>query len=201
MPAVKFDWLDHKTFEAPFQFKLPGGEKISAVYMMVPIVNDPETSMNAFIDYAKKEHGVNRFVLVAGSTAEPGKAGVGKVWQHFLDTGVDYCVLRPTWFMGTSSTRVKFWANGRAIENLSEEAQRFIIKDTSKIYTACGDGKIPFISTTDIAAVAFKALTDEKSHNNDHRILGPELLTYDQVGSPYFSNLNIAMMSMLTVPW
>jgi len=108
MPAVKFDWLDHKTFEAPFQFKLPGGEKISAVYMMVPIVNDPETSMNAFIDYAKKEHGVNRFVLVAGSTAEPGKAGVGKVWQHFLDTGVDYCVLRPTWFMGTSSTRVKF---------------------------------------------------------------------------------------------
>ncbi|MCJ1251585.1 hypothetical protein MMC30_008820 [Trapelia coarctata] len=165
MPAVKFDWLDSQTWGVPFQYKFPDGEKISAVYMMVPIVDDPETSMNAFIDYAKKEHGVSRFVLIAGTSAEPGKAGVGMVWKHFLDIGVEYCVLRPTWFM----------------ENLSEEAQRFLIKDTGKIYTACGDGKVPFISTTDIAAVAFKALTDKKSHNTDHTILGPELLTYDQV--------------------
>ena len=29
--------------------------------------------------------------------------------------------------------------------------------------------------------MAYRALTDAKSHNCDHRVLGPELLTYDQV--------------------
>lgn len=55
------------------------------------------------------------------------------------------------------------------------------IKEEGKIYTATGDGKIPFVSATDIAAVAFRALTDEKPHNTSYYILGPELLTYDQV--------------------
>ena len=51
-----------------------------------------------------KEHGVKQVVLVAGSSTQPGKPGVGKVWQHFLDLGIEYCVLRPTWFMGVSLT-------------------------------------------------------------------------------------------------
>ena len=51
----------------------------------------------------------------------------------------------------------------------------------NKIFTACEDGEIPFISADDIADVAFKALTDEESHNCDYKVLGPELLTYDQV--------------------
>lgn len=108
MPATKFDWLDSTTWEKLFQQGLhfPHGETISAVYMMVPIVSDPEISMNAFIDYAVRKHSVKRFVLIAGSSAEPGKPGVGKVWQHFLDVGVEYCVLRPTWFMGTLSVSV-----------------------------------------------------------------------------------------------
>lgn len=73
-----------------------------------------------------------------------------------------------------------------SIENLSEEAQRGLIKEQSKIYTACADGKIPWISADDIAAVGFRALTDEKSHNTDYRILGPELLTYDDVWNQFF---------------
>lgn len=50
------------------------------------------------------------------------------------------------------------------------------------MYSATGDGKIPFVSANDIARVGFRALTDEKSHNTDHVILGPDLLSYDQVG-------------------
>lgn len=67
------------------------------------------------------------------------------------------------------------------IENFLEDGQRFLIKEQGKVYTACGDGKIPFVSADDIAAVAFRALTDEKPHNTDIMILGPELLTYDEV--------------------
>jgi festuclavine dehydrogenase len=100
MPATKFDWLDSSTFEAPFQYKFPAGESISAVYLVSPEVADPAPQMNAFVDHAIKEHGVRRFVLIGGSTSEPGGPHVGKVWTHLMDLGVEYCVLRPTWFMG-----------------------------------------------------------------------------------------------------
>ena len=165
MPATKFDWLEKTTWENPFKYQFVNKASISAVYLMEPLVSEPWKPMNEFIDFAHKEHGVSRFVLVAGSSAELGQPGMGMVWQHLVNTKVDYCVLRPSWFM----------------ENLSEEFPRILIRDQSKIYTACGDGRIPFISAIDIAAVAFRALTDEKSHNCDHRVLGPELLTYDQV--------------------
>ncbi|OQE43094.1 hypothetical protein PENCOP_c003G03057 [Penicillium coprophilum] len=149
MPAIKFDWLDQSTWKEPFQYRFSGGMTISAIYLMEPLVDEPWKPMNEFIDYARKEHG----------------PGMGMVWQHFLDTGVDYCVLRPSWFM----------------ENLSDEAPSIVIRDHSKIFSACGDGRIPFVSAIDIAAVAFRAITDPQSHNCDYRVLGPELLTYDEV--------------------
>ncbi|KAH1614534.1 hypothetical protein KXX21_001420 [Aspergillus fumigatus] len=165
MPAVKFDWLDKDTWRIPFDYKFVNEQVISAIYLMEPQAPEPWKPLNEFIDYALEKHGVRRFVLVAGSSAECGKPGMGMVWQHFLDRQVDYCVLRPSWFM----------------ENLTENGPRQLIRDQGKIYTACGQGKIPFISATDIAAVAYRALTDPVSHNCDHRVLGPELLTYDDI--------------------
>jgi nucleoside-diphosphate-sugar epimerase len=100
MPAVKFDWLDKTTWQIPFQHKFADGSNISAVYMMEPLVSEPWIPLNDFIDYASKDHDVKRFVLVAGTSSELGKPGMGMVWQHFLDRGVDFCVLRPSWFMG-----------------------------------------------------------------------------------------------------
>ncbi|EKG16873.1 hypothetical protein MPH_05854 [Macrophomina phaseolina MS6] len=164
--AVKFDWLDESTFKNPFEHKFPHGEKITAVYLVAPEAEEGVVFMNKFIDYSIKEHGVKRFVLLGGSTIQPGGWYVGKVWQHILDVGVDYAVLRPSWFM----------------ENLSESWGLEQVKN-GQLYTACGNGKIPFISAEDIAAVAFHTLTDEKPHNTSYRILGPELLTYDDVGS------------------
>jgi festuclavine dehydrogenase len=66
-------------------------------------------------------------------------------------------------------------------ENFSEGQHQPTIRDNFQFYTASGDGKVPFVSADDIANVAFRALTDEKSHNTDHLILGPELFTYDEV--------------------
>ncbi len=58
------------------------------------------------------------------------------------------------------------------------------IRDDDMIITATGEGKVPFVSADDIAAVAFRALTDEVPHNTDHLILGPELFSYDDVRHP-----------------
>jgi festuclavine dehydrogenase len=56
------------------------------------------------------------------------------------------------------------------------------IKAENKIYTATGDGLVPFVSASDIAAVAFRLLTDEKPPAEiDYRVVGPEELTHDQV--------------------
>jgi festuclavine dehydrogenase len=72
-------------------------------------------------------------------------------------------------------------------DNFTEMDSRLNPKKNAKIYSASGDGKIPFIACDDIAAVAFRALTDEKPHNTDHMILGPELLTYQDVIDPSLS--------------
>lgn len=56
------------------------------------------------------------------------------------------------------------------------------IKNENAIYTATGDGLVPFVSASDIAAVAFRLLTDEKPPAQiDYRVVGPEHLTHDQV--------------------
>ncbi|KAB2573232.1 Agroclavine dehydrogenase [Lasiodiplodia theobromae] len=164
MNAVKFDWLDDSTYQNAFEHKFHSGEAIKAIYLVAPDVEDVAPVMNAYIDYCVKEQGVKRFVLMAGSSAEPGGWHTGKVWQHLLHIGVEYAVLRPSWFM----------------ENMSEGWSQASVK-SGMLVTACGDGKIPFISAEDIAAVVFHTLTDEKPHNTSYRLLGPELLTHDDI--------------------
>ncbi|RAL06805.1 uncharacterized protein BO97DRAFT_429899 [Aspergillus homomorphus CBS 101889] len=164
MPVVQFDWLDPSTWKALCEYDFPGGETFSAVYLMEPLVAESWVPMNAFIDYAQQDHRVSRFVLVAGSSADPSRPGMGQVWQHLLDLGsITVCCDR--------------------VENLAEEGPATLIREQGKNYTACGEGKIPFVSGIDIAAVTFHALTSPASPNCDYRVLGPELLTYDEVAS------------------
>lgn len=76
-------------------------------------------------------------------------------------------------------------------ENFSEGEHLPTIREEGKIYTACGDGKIPFISATDIAAVVVRVLLDEEPHNRDYRLLGSQLLTHDEVRCSRVSELHI----------
>jgi festuclavine dehydrogenase len=110
---------------------------------------------------------------------------MGKVSKYISSLGVEWAILRPTWFMGmllSTSSLLLNYANG-VTENFSEMQHMFSIRDEDKIITATGEGKVPFVSADDIAAVAFRALTDEVPHDADHLILGPELWSYDEVSS------------------
>jgi len=121
--------------------------------------------MKALIDLAV-EKGVQRFVLLSGSVLDVADGPMmGKVSKHISSLGVEWAILRPTWFM----------------ENFSGEEHMLSVRDEDRIITATGEGKVPFVSADDIAAVAFHALTDEVPHNADHLILGPELWSYDEV--------------------
>jgi festuclavine dehydrogenase len=48
---------------------------------------------------------------------------------------------------------------------------------------------VPFVSADDIAAIGYRALTDEIPHNTNYLILGPDLLSYSDVGSRFNYNI------------
>lgn len=178
--AVKFDWLDESTYDACFE-----GTGVDKIYLVPPpVATDIFEPMRKFIDLAITK-GVKRFVFLSGSPWDENSSMSGVVHKYLTNLGVDYCILRPTWFMRESWIFFLLSSHPDAAslsENLSEqEYHHSTIVTDSKIYSCRGKGVVPWISTDDVAAVAVRALVDEKSHNTDHLILGPELLSYDQV--------------------
>lgn len=104
-PVVAFDFTQPSTYSAPFEWaKENGSSAISAVYLVAPGAQEASDHMNAFMDYALKEHGVKRFVMCTGSLAQPGGPIFGGTWNRFLELeksdGVGWCVLKPVWFFG-----------------------------------------------------------------------------------------------------
>ncbi|KAL2154435.1 hypothetical protein VTH82DRAFT_3111 [Thermothelomyces myriococcoides] len=97
---------------------------------------------------------------------------MGLAHAHLAELGqkgeVEWACLRPTWFQQNFVTL---------------PAHVSSIRDEGKIYSATGDGRIPWVSADDIAAVAVRALTDEKPHNTDYLVLGSELLSYADIAS------------------
>lgn len=52
-----------------------------------------------------------------------------------------------------------------------------LAEPAGEIVTATGSGRVGFVDAEDIAAVAVRALTDERPHNTDHLITGPQALS------------------------
>jgi hypothetical protein len=77
------------------------------------------------------------------------------------------------------------------IEFITHHAENFLdphyfyndITQYESITTSVGDAKIPFVSSDDIADVIVDVLTteDQAKLNREYVIVGPELLTYDEV--------------------
>ena len=65
------------------------------------------------------------------------------------------------------------------------------IKGNGTILSTSEDGLARWISTDDVGAAAFRALTDKTLKNTDHILLGPELLSYDAVGSESCDNQHL----------
>jgi hypothetical protein len=55
------------------------------------------------------------------------------------------------------------------------------IKRADLFLTATANGRVGFVSLDDIVDVALSALLDQKSHNTDHYIVGPQLLSCTEV--------------------
>ena len=55
------------------------------------------------------------------------------------------------------------------------------IRESNQFTTVMPNAKVPFVTAEDIGRLAFTALTNEKNDRSDQYVIGPELLTYDQV--------------------
>jgi festuclavine dehydrogenase len=100
---ARFDWLKEETYENPFSVASANGTgPISTVYLVPPPIFDLAPPMIKFIDFARPK-GVRRFVLLSASTIDKGGPAMGQVHEYLANLdGIEYTVLRPTWFMGMS---------------------------------------------------------------------------------------------------
>jgi len=94
--GAKFDWFDESTYQNAFD----AHSDIDKVLLIPPTSFDPTPIAKSFIDFAISK-GVKRFVLISISVVEKGGDGNGKVHEYLAESGADYVVLRPTWFIGT----------------------------------------------------------------------------------------------------
>lgn len=153
-----FDWSRPDSWDAAL-------EGVASVYLVAPAgVADAHARMVAFLQAAMRR-GARRFVLLSMASLPAGGPGPGQVHQWLKDNSQDWAVLGPTAFM----------------ENFSEGPFLASIRDEDTLYSNTGDGRVPFISTVDIARAAFAALTAPAPLNDAFTLTGDESLAYDRV--------------------
>lgn len=159
-PAVRFDWGDPGTHA-------PALDGARAIYLVAPSnVADPLEAMTPFLRRAL-DAGVRRYVLLSASSLPEGGPMMGRVHAFLRAEAPEWVVLRPTWFM----------------QNFSEQQHLPTIRDEGAIYSATGDGRVPFIHADDIAAVGAAALMGEVASGRDLVLTGPRALSYDEAAA------------------
>lgn len=158
--VTRFDWSDPATYDDTL-----GG--VGAVYLVAPSdIAEPLDAMTPFLRRALRAE-VRRYVLLSASSLPEGGPMMGRVHAFLRSEAREWTVLRPTWFM----------------QNFSEQQHLATIRDEGVIYSATGDGRVPFVHADDIAAVAVAALLGETAANRDHILTGPRALSYAEAAA------------------
>ncbi|KAJ7743684.1 hypothetical protein DFH07DRAFT_964014 [Mycena maculata] len=159
--SARFDWEDRATYILPFE----AAQDIMSVHLIIP-GHIPPQYVCEFVDLAVSK-GVKRFVLMSGSLKIPGDPIEGPIRAHLQNSGIPFCVLRPS----------------RFFENFSEMPES--IRDDNKIVSPTGTASIGFVSCEDVARVAVNCLLAEPPHCAEHIIVGPELLSFSEVAERF----------------
>ncbi|MYX28822.1 NAD(P)H-binding protein [Streptomyces sp. SID8381] len=158
---VAFDWYDPGTHAAAL-------DGVDRVYLVPPPGDpDPAATMLPFLHRARAA-GAHRAVLLSSSAVPEGGPAVGRVHQALPGLFAQWAVLRPSWFMQNFT---------------GSHAHACGIRDEGVIRTAAASGRVGFVDAEDIAAVAVRALTDERSPDADLVLTGPEALAYDDIAA------------------
>ena len=124
-----------------------------------------ELQHNAIV--AARAAGVTHVVKVSAFAAsDHSRAPIGRwqyqVEQELRESGMAWTILRPHHFMQNLLAQLDYIVNDRTV------------------YSASGDGKIPYVDLHDVAAVAFVALTQPGHEGKTYVVTGGEALSYRQ---------------------
>ena len=147
-----FDWTDPATWG-------PALEGVRSVYIVYyPDLAAPgaAATIQSFVDRAVAQ-GVERLVLLSGR----GEAEARRCEEIVQAAGVDWTVLRATWFS----------------QNFSEGFMRSLVRD-GMVALPASDVREPFVDVDDIADVAVAALTEPGHAGQLYELTGPRLLTF-----------------------
>ncbi|MGV9311560.1 NAD(P)H-binding protein [Streptomyces sp. NPDC003691] len=156
---VRFDWTDRATWG-------PALEGTDTVYI-VPYEGDRLT--RPFLALAE-ESGVRRAVLLSGRGVDvPGymddgnPSGITHIDGDaaIRETGLEWTVVRPSWFA----------------QNFSEGVFADAVRG-GELPLAAGEGAVPFVDAEDIADVVVAALTGDGHHGRTYELSGPRALTF-----------------------
>ncbi|KAE9403174.1 agroclavine dehydrogenase [Gymnopus androsaceus JB14] len=167
LTGVAFDWNDPSTFDNAFSHAKGASDVIQSIFLTPPPSIDMLQATKLFIDFAAKEKGVKRFVLLSSSLVPLGGIVHGAVHKYLLDIGVEYAAIRPSWFF----------------QNFQPSPGFVFYADSTNgtVISSTGFSKIGFVDARDIAEAAFHAMTEKEPLNGSYIVFGPELLTYAHV--------------------
>ena len=162
LPGIEWvagDLSKRDTLAAPF-------ERAQKLFLATSYYEDMVVLQHNAIAAARAA-GVTHVVKVSAFAAsDHSRAPIGRwhyqVEKELLASGLGWTILRPHHFM----------------QNLLAQAD-YVVKDGA-IYSASGDGQIPYVDPRDIAAVAFVTLTQPGHLGKKYVVTGGEALSYRQ---------------------
>ncbi|MEM7407834.1 MAG: NmrA family transcriptional regulator [Pseudomonadota bacterium] len=152
--SIPFDWEVPDTWPAA----LEGARAAYVTFYPDLAVPHAQTSIAAFIEVARRA-GVEHVVLLSGR----GEPGAEKAEALLQSSGLDWNVVRASWFM----------------QNFSEG---FLVEGvlSGELMLPVGHSPEPFIDVDDIAQVAVAALTRPALRNRLFEVSGPRSMTFAQ---------------------
>lgn len=169
-----FDWHDKSTWDDAMK-------DVTGVYITYQpdlAVPGAAEAITALVQTAQKNN-VQKLVLLSGK----GEREAEKCEQIIINSGIDYTIVRASWFN----------------QNFSES---FFLDPILEGHVALpqADVPIPFVDTDDIADVAVEALLNEKHNGWIYQLTGPRLLTLknviEEVSKAAGRNINFSAISM-----
>ena len=150
--GTRFDWNDQTTWRPA----VSGAEVAYVTYAPDLAVPGSSTHIEEFANLADRE-GVRRMVLLSGR----GEPAAQKAEQVLADSGLEWAVVRASWFA----------------QNFSEG---YLLDPIQEGHLALPVGEVgePFIDVDDLADVAVAALTRTDLLGRVLEVTGPELLTF-----------------------
>lgn len=149
-----FDWEDTTTWREA----LKGTQSAYVTFFPDLAIPTAEDTIRKFVEVAK-DAGLQHLVLLSGR----GEQGAERAEKVVMNSGMDWNVVRASWFM----------------QNFSEG---FMIEGIvgGELMLPAGDTVEPFIDIDDIADVAVAALTRTELRNRLFEVSGPRAMTFTQ---------------------